>query len=64
MAVVAPTWESVYERNSVGRIKRDRPPFGIREEPPALIAAGYERMPATRMIVAENPMLWLLGMGP
>ena len=40
----APTWESVYERNSVERIKRDRPPLGIREELPALIAAGYEQM--------------------
>src|SRR5436305_13246457 len=42
---VAPTWESVYERNSVERIKRDRPPLGIRDELPALIAAGYEAMP-------------------
>jgi ferredoxin-nitrite reductase len=41
----APTWENVYERNSVERIKRDKPPLGIREELPALIAAGYERMP-------------------
>jgi len=39
------TWESVYERNSVERIKRDKPPLGIRDELPALIAAGYERMP-------------------
>src|SRR4029079_16293227 len=39
------TWESVYERNSVERIKRDKAPLGIREELPALIAAGYERMP-------------------
>src|SRR3954464_4227141 len=38
------TWESVYERNSVERIKRDRPPLGIREELPALIAAGYQQM--------------------
>src|SRR3954466_2096119 len=43
MAAV-PTWESVYERNSVERIKRDRPPLGIRDELPALIAAGYEQM--------------------
>jgi sulfite reductase beta subunit-like hemoprotein len=40
----APTWDSVYERNSVERIKRDKPPLGIRDELPALIAAGYERM--------------------
>jgi len=45
MAATAPTWESVYERNSVERIKRDKPPLGIRDELPALIAAGYERMP-------------------
>ena len=38
------TWEAVYERNSVERIKRDRPPLGIRDELPALIAGGYERM--------------------
>jgi ferredoxin-nitrite reductase len=43
--VAAPDWETVYERNSVERIKRDRPPLGIRDELPALIAAGYERMP-------------------
>lgn len=34
----------MYERNSVERIKRDRPPLGIREELPALVAQGYERM--------------------
>src|SRR5213592_1281877 len=38
------TWDAVYERNSVERIKRDRPPLGIRDELPALIAAGYESM--------------------
>src|SRR5256885_16958692 len=38
------TWDAVYERNSVERIKRDRAPLGIRDELPALIAAGYERM--------------------
>jgi sulfite reductase beta subunit-like hemoprotein len=37
-------WDAVYERNSVERIKRDRPPLGIREELPALVAQGYERM--------------------
>src|SRR3954454_18830 len=41
----APSWETVYERNSVERIKRDRAPLGIRDELPALIAAGYEQMP-------------------
>jgi sulfite reductase beta subunit-like hemoprotein len=38
------TWEAVYERNSVERIKRDKPPLAIRDELPALIAGGYERM--------------------
>jgi len=37
-------WETVYDRNSVERIKRDKPPLGIREELPALVAQGYERM--------------------
>ena len=37
-------WATVYERNSVERIKRDRPPLGIREELPALVAQGYEAM--------------------
>jgi ferredoxin-nitrite reductase len=45
MATTAPTWETVYERNSVERIKRDKPPLGIREELPALIAGGYEALP-------------------
>src|SRR4051812_3227606 len=39
------TWENLYQRNSVERINGDRAPRGIREELPALIAAGYERMP-------------------
>jgi sulfite reductase beta subunit-like hemoprotein len=38
-------WETVYKRNSVERIKRDRPPLLIRDELPALVALGYERMP-------------------
>src|ERR671938_1215541 len=35
-------WELVYKRNPVERIKRDKAPLGIRDELPALIAAGYE----------------------
>jgi ferredoxin-nitrite reductase len=35
-------WDLVYKRNPVERIKRDRAPLGIRDELPALIAAGYE----------------------
>src|SRR5438552_14071063 len=41
----APTWETVYERNSVERTRRAKPPPGIRDELPALTAAGYERRP-------------------
>jgi ferredoxin-nitrite reductase len=37
-------WATVLERNSVERIKRDKPPLGIRDELPALVALGYERM--------------------
>src|SRR5213080_1326724 len=37
-------WPTVLGRNSVERIKRDKPPLGIRDELPALVALGYERM--------------------
>src|SRR5436190_19053509 len=37
-------WPTVLERNSVERIKRDKPPLGIRDELPALVALGYDRM--------------------
>src|SRR3954453_24106664 len=36
-----PTWELVLKRNPVERIKKERAPLGIRDELPALIAAGY-----------------------
>ncbi|HEV7133457.1 MAG TPA: hypothetical protein VGN27_06995 [Gaiellaceae bacterium] len=39
------TWETVLERNTVERIKRDKAPLGIRDELPALIAGGYEALP-------------------
>ena len=39
-----PDWELVYKRNPVERIKRDKAPLGIRDELPALIAAGYEHV--------------------
>ncbi len=38
-------WDLVYKRNPVERIKRDKAPLGIRDELPALIAAGYEAVP-------------------
>jgi len=39
------TWELVLKRNPVERIKQEKAPLGIREELPALIAAGYESIP-------------------
>src|SRR5438270_11818235 len=50
-------WDTVYERNSVERIKRDRPPLGIREALPALVAQGYEAM-------AEEDIVRLKWWGP
>lgn len=40
-----PDWELVLKRNPVERIKREKDPLGIRDELPALIAAGYEAVP-------------------
>jgi ferredoxin-nitrite reductase len=40
-----PDWELVLKRNPVERIKKERAPLGIRDELPALIAAGYEQVP-------------------
>jgi ferredoxin-nitrite reductase len=37
-------WELVLKRNPVERIKREKAPLGIRDELPALIAAGYENV--------------------
>jgi sulfite reductase beta subunit-like hemoprotein len=45
-----PDWDLVYKRNPVERIKRDKSPLGILDELPALIAAGYERMPEEEMV--------------
>ena len=41
----APTLEHVLKRNSVERLKREKSPLAILDELPALIAAGYERIP-------------------
>ena len=38
-------WDLVFKRTPVERIKRDKAPLGIRDELPALIAAGYEAVP-------------------
>jgi sulfite reductase beta subunit-like hemoprotein len=45
-----PDWELVYKRNPVERIKRDKSPLGILDELPALIAAGYERVPEEDLV--------------
>src|SRR5207247_10086938 len=37
-----PDWELVLKRNPVERLKKEKAPLLIREELPALIAAGYE----------------------
>src|SRR5919206_310340 len=44
------TWDLVLKRNPVERIKRDKAPLGIRDELPALIAAGYENVPEEDMV--------------
>ncbi len=38
-------WELVLKRNPVERLKKEKAPLGIRDELPALIAAGYEAVP-------------------
>jgi sulfite reductase beta subunit-like hemoprotein len=45
-----PTWELVLKRNPVERLKREKAPLGIRDELPALIAAGYEAIPEEDMV--------------
>ncbi|HXF99093.1 MAG TPA: nitrite/sulfite reductase [Gaiellaceae bacterium] len=45
-----PTWELVLKRNPVERLKREKAPLRIREELPALIAAGYEAVPEEDMV--------------
>ncbi len=40
-----PDWDLVYRRNSIERLKRDRPPLHVREEFPDLIRRGYEDIP-------------------
>src|SRR5215471_19678535 len=41
----APTQELVLKRNSVERLKLDKPPLGIIDELPQLIATGYADIP-------------------
>jgi ferredoxin-nitrite reductase len=44
-ATDTPTLDLVLKRNSVERLKREKSPLVMLDELPALIAAGYERMP-------------------
>jgi len=46
----APDWDQVYARNSLERLKRDRPPARVREELPELIARGYEDIAEEDMV--------------
>jgi hypothetical protein len=47
-----PDWELVLRRNSIERLKQDRPPMGVRDELPGLIARGYEDMPEEDMVAS------------
>lgn len=40
-----PTWELVYKRNKVERLKREKDPMSVREEFPDFIDEGYEAIP-------------------
>src|SRR3984885_15729116 len=44
MSAVEVDWDLVLKRNPVERLKREKAPLGIRDELPALIAAGYENV--------------------
>jgi sulfite reductase beta subunit-like hemoprotein len=44
------TWDLVLKRNPVERLKSEKAPLGIRDELPALIAAGYESVPEEDMV--------------
>lgn len=46
----APDWALVLRRNSIERLKRDRPPLQARAELPDLIARGYEEVPETDLV--------------
>ena len=43
-ADVVPDWDLVLKRNPVERLKKEKAPLSIRDELPALIAAGYEQV--------------------
>lgn len=45
-----PTWELVYKRNKVERLKREKEPTTVREELPEWIEKGYENVPEEDMV--------------
>ena len=45
-----PDWDLVLRRNSIERLKQERPPTAVRDELPELIARGYEDIPEEDMV--------------
>ncbi|WP_200926602.1 MoaD/ThiS family protein [Sphaerimonospora mesophila] len=45
-----PDWDLVYRRNSIERLKRDRPGLDVRDELPSLIERGYEDIPEEEVV--------------
>ena len=45
-----PTWELIYKRNSIERLKRDKPGLDVIAEIPAMIETGYEAVPEEDLV--------------
>ena len=45
-----PDWDQVYRRNSLERLKRDRPPMLVRDELREMVARGYEDIPEEDLV--------------
>ncbi|HXU44661.1 MAG TPA: nitrite/sulfite reductase [Thermoanaerobaculia bacterium] len=45
-----PDWEAVYKRNSIERLKRDKPGLDVLGELPAMVEAGYEAVPEEDLV--------------
>lgn len=45
-----PSWELIYKRNSIERLKRDKPGLDVLGEIPAMIEAGYEAVPEEDLV--------------
>jgi ferredoxin-nitrite reductase len=46
----APDWDLVLRRNSIEKLKQERPPLHVRDELPELIERGYEDIPEEDMV--------------